>query len=1098
VSALLAKWTERGGRPYGYTSSERLKRSTHVDIQARADFCTQLVVLVSRDLAVAKREPLAYLLRMGVNLMVGSLLGIIYLKTRNHTQDHVISRTNFLLLSLGLPMLFNLVAVYEYHQQWNSLKKEVKDGMYHPMAAAVASWVVQAPMQFVLAACSMLPIFILGNMHWPNFPMAWFIYAITSWAFEGLAQMLSVSPSVLFGLFNYLNLYFAAFLFAGLFVDPEDVIWPLRSLCYFLPLGWSFQSFMFAIFHGQPDYDGTMDCIPGERIPGGAICGQQGFYCSSPNDPTGAACFGRTGDQLLNSLSVRFTILGDEGHYARNISLILSFGVLCRLVYVAQIILFTKVVGSEEPRLPTTVALSTASTVAPARDAPPSATLGAPDLDVAEAQESAGEAVLRGSAGVGAASSCVFAFSNLGYSITPKNPLGVVKGPPKSVLANTSATVTEGEVLAIVGPSGAGKTILLDSLNFFKGPGSPTGTISLNGRTLTRAMHTRAFIYVPREDTLWPSLTPREHLSFAYKLYQPALSAGVRETAIDGLLFSTGMTSAQHTKVGGLFFQGLSGGQRRRLSLCVALVKQPRVLILDEPTSGLDSAAAAAIITLLKSIATKCSAAVVCTIHQPSAAVFSAFNQVLVLSEGRVAYYGERDGMGPHFASIGKPLQTQGGDGCAAASPSEAVLDLVSKDISSSETVATVLDAWDASGKDVPQAPPTGMAAIALEPLAISAYDQTMVVLRRQFYLAFHDPLQYMARILICPLVCAFFGVVYVASRDQVQRQVFFRLLLLMWVTCIPPGLGISSLIGMTIEMRSVIYEIRNGMYRPFSYALATTMVQVPMLLVLGFAINVLAFAVGGWPWHNFVTFVLQYTCSLLVFESFTQLIVVAFPNPIIGILAFLLYWSSSFVFCGILVRGSDVIWPFRIFFYILPLRWLFNGLSYDLYMPSTYDGAFACVPGENVTTDQGIATCATTGFYCADALQSLSCFGRTGSQVLDTLHLAYEGLDSADDRIMNVLIMIGLVLVFKVAFVFVLWRTVELSDSPKETRSSAIVPLVSSQAEDGSVEIGAGTSSLEGDATGSVPGLRELHDDPRATALEWVEGLVDAEDDAI
>ena len=344
--------------------------------------------------------------------------------------------------------------------------------MYHPMAAAVASWVVQAPMQFVLAACSMLPIFILGNMHWPNFPMAWFIYAITFWTFEGLAQMLSVSPSVLFGLFNYLNLYFAALLFAGVFVDPEDVIWPLRSLCYFLPLGWSFQSFMFAIFHGQPDYDGTMDCIPGERIPGGAICGQQGFYCSSPNDPTGAACFGRTGDQLLNSLSLRFTILGDEGHYARNISLILSFGVLCRLVYVAQIILLTKVVGSEEPRLPTTVALSTASTVAPARDAPPSATLGAPDLDVAEAQESAGEAVLRGSAGVGAASSCVFAFSNLGYSITPKNPLGVVKGPPKSVLANTSATVTEGEVLAIVGPSGAGKTILLDSLNFFKGPGA--------------------------------------------------------------------------------------------------------------------------------------------------------------------------------------------------------------------------------------------------------------------------------------------------------------------------------------------------------------------------------------------------------------------------------------------------------------------------------------------------------------------------------------------------------------------------------------------------------------------------------------------------
>ena len=62
----------------------------------------------------------------------------------------------------------------------------------------------------------------------------------------------------------------------------------------------------------------------------------------------------------------------------------------------------------------------------------------------------------------------------------------------------------------------------------------------------------------------------------------------------------------------------------------------------------------------------------------------------------------------------------------------------------------------------------------------------------------------------------------------------------------------------MTFEMRSVIYEIRNGMYRPLAYVLSTTAVQVPMLLVLSFAINVLVFAVGGWPWENFVTFVLQ------------------------------------------------------------------------------------------------------------------------------------------------------------------------------------------------------------------------------------------------
>ena len=124
------------------------------------------------------------------------------------------------------------------------------------------------------------------------------IWAITCWALEGMAQMLSVSPRVLFGLFNYLNLWFAAFLFCGMFVDPDDVVWPLRIFCYFLPLRWALQSYIFSIFHGQPDYDDVMDCTPGKLMPNEygppIICGQQGFYCSSPSDPTGAVCFGRT------------------------------------------------------------------------------------------------------------------------------------------------------------------------------------------------------------------------------------------------------------------------------------------------------------------------------------------------------------------------------------------------------------------------------------------------------------------------------------------------------------------------------------------------------------------------------------------------------------------------------------------------------------------------------------------------------------------------------------------------------------------------------------------------------------------------------------
>jgi ABC-type multidrug transport system ATPase subunit len=55
------------------------------------------------------------------------------------------------------------------------------------------------------------------------------------------------------------------------------------------------------------------------------------------------------------------------------------------------------------------------------------------------------------------------------------------------------------------------------------------GALSLNGRPLTRALHTRACIYVPREDILWPSLTPRQHMSFAFRLYTSPRSMPPRE-----------------------------------------------------------------------------------------------------------------------------------------------------------------------------------------------------------------------------------------------------------------------------------------------------------------------------------------------------------------------------------------------------------------------------------------------------------------------------------------------------------------------------------------------------------------------------------------
>jgi len=629
-----------------------------------------------------------------------------------------------------------------------------------------------------------------------------------------------------------------------------------------------------------------------------------------------------------------------------------------------------------------------------------------------------------GAAG-GDGSVSVFSFSQISYAIPPKSG-GMLRKPtpPKTILEGASARVPQGSVLAIVGPSGAGKTTLLNTITFVRGGGQPTGILTLNGVAMTKADFVQNCIYVPREDTLWASMTPRQHLDIAYQLYKPKLTASERTSAVDELLSVTGMASCQHTKAGGLLFQGLSGGQRRRLSLALALVRSPRVIILDEPTSGLDSAAAAAIVSLLKAIATSRHASVLCTIHQPSAAVFASFDDVLVLTEGRVAYRGPTGAMSEYFEkSLGKTLPS-------GANPVEAVLDLVSKDMTNTSEVQHVIDTWAASGKtDVDVT--LDAASVAVPTPSPSRAGAMLKIFRRQLWIGLTDPIQYWARIVVTPFLIAFFGLVYVESADEIQTQVPYRIFFLWWVLAIPPCLAIIQIVPMNFELRTVKLEMRSGMYSALDYSVSTTLVQAPMLILLSFAVYIFAFAIGGWPWDNFLSFALQSALSLFAYEAFAQLVAVAFASPILGMMPFMMFWASSILFCGLVFKGEDVIWPLRLFYYMLPLKWLFNSTGWDIFTPTMYSGALSCTEGDLVVTQQGVSVCAATSFYCPNATSAVSCFGHTGSQVLRTLHLTYESLNDGDDRGLNTLVLLAIALVFKLAFTVALWRAAESSDTP-------------------------------------------------------------------
>jgi ABC-type multidrug transport system ATPase subunit len=161
--------------------------------------------------------------------------------------------------------------------------------------------------------------------------------------------------------------------------------------------------------------------------------------------------------------------------------------------------------------------------------------------------------------------------------------------------------------------------------------------------------------YVTQEDVLIGTLTVRETIQYSARLRFPdKLSPKELKEIVDSTIVEMGLYECQNTRVGTFFVRGISGGEKRRLSIALHILTRPHLLFLDEPTSGLDSAAAYFVVQTLKNLA-KGGRTLICSIHQPSNEVFQLFDSLVLLSSGRTIFFGERESVTEHFATAGFP-----------------------------------------------------------------------------------------------------------------------------------------------------------------------------------------------------------------------------------------------------------------------------------------------------------------------------------------------------------------------------------------------------------------------------------------------------------
>ncbi|KII94351.1 hypothetical protein PLICRDRAFT_132994 [Plicaturopsis crispa FD-325 SS-3] len=231
---------------------------------------------------------------------------------------------------------------------------------------------------------------------------------------------------------------------------------------------------------------------------------------------------------------------------------------------------------------------------------------------------------------------------------------------PRELVRSVNLQVVPGEVLAIIGGSGSGKATLLTALacrlsNLTVSSGSVSFTPAGSSSTATASSFraAKSIGYVRQDDFLIPCLTVRETLAFAAALRLPAsVPPATRHAIVEQTLSELGLAAVADVIVGGAFRKGISGGERRRLSIGCILVTLPSVLVLDEPTTGLDASTAFQLLDTLSRLA-KRGRVVILSIHQPRSDAFPLFDKTTLLSSGSVVYSGPTRDMLQHFARLG-------------------------------------------------------------------------------------------------------------------------------------------------------------------------------------------------------------------------------------------------------------------------------------------------------------------------------------------------------------------------------------------------------------------------------------------------------------
>ncbi|KAK6135017.1 hypothetical protein DH2020_031244 [Rehmannia glutinosa] len=467
----------------------------------------------------------------------------------------------------------------------------------------------------------------------------------------------------------------------------------------------------------------------------------------------------------------------------------------------------------------------------------------------------------------------------------------------RAILAGVTGYAEPGEVLAIMGPSGCGKSTLLDALaGRLDSNTRQKGDILINGCKQALAFGTSA--YVTQDDTLMTTLTVREAIYYSALLQLPdSMSRSDKKKRAEATIKEMGLQDAIDTRIGGWSVKGLSGGQKRRVSICIEILTRPKLLFLDEPTSGLDSAASYHVMSRIIKLAKQDRRTVVVSIHQPSGEVFELFHNLCLLSSGKMVYFGSALAANEFFASNGFPcpsmrnpsdhyLRTINKDfdidieqGFNATITATEAIDFLAKSYKSSETYQQIQ-------QRVQHICSKSGAPLEKKGSQAGFITQCLVLTQRSFVNMYRDLGYYWFRLAIYIALCLCLGTIFYDighSYGSIQA----RGSMLMFVAGFMTYMSIGGFPSFVEDMKIFTRERLNGHYGVAAFAIGNTLSSVPYLLLNSLVPGAIAYFLVGLQKSidHFIYFALLLFACMILVESLMMIVASIVPDYLMGII---------------------------------------------------------------------------------------------------------------------------------------------------------------------------------------------------------------------